>query len=121
MNGYLVELAALGGLIDDLTHAAQRITDANTELRDASPGELGSHTIDAAGQSFQDRWEHGTRKVAEAAGTMVEALEQTRRDYQRIEDEIAKLFAGGDQAPAAGPLPPPDPDSPITQALGGAR
>ena len=121
MDGYLVQIAELGGLIDDLTHAAQRITDANTALQDASPGELGSHAIDAAGQSFQDRWEHGTRKIAEAAGTMVEALEQTRRDYQRIEEEIAKLFAGGGQVSAAGSPPAPDPDSPISQALGGAR
>lgn len=119
MDGYLVQIAELGGLIDDLTHAAQRITDANTALQDASPGQLGSHAIDAAGQSFQDRWEHGTRKIAEAAGTMVEALEQTRRDYQRIEDEIAKLFATGGQAPTDGGPPAPDPNSPISQALGG--
>lgn len=120
MDGYLVELIGLGGLIDDLTHAAQRISDANSALRDASPGELGSRSIDAAGQAFQDRWEHGTRKIAEAAGTIAEALEQTRRDYQRIDDEVAKVFAGGGQPPAADDLPPPDPDSPITQALDGA-
>ncbi|MGH3917194.1 MAG: WXG100 family type VII secretion target [Pseudonocardiaceae bacterium] len=120
MDGYLVELPALGGLIDDLMHAAQRISDANSALRDASLGELGSSAIDAAGQAFQDRWEHGTRKIADAAGIMVEALEQTRRDYQRIDDEVAKLFAGGGRPPAAGGLPPPDPDSPITQALDGS-
>jgi len=55
MDGYLVEIAELGRLIDDLAHAAQRITDANSALRDASPGDLGSHSIDAAGQSFQNR------------------------------------------------------------------
>lgn len=119
MDGYLVELEALGGLIDDLTHAAQRISDANSALRDASPGELGSPAIDAAGREFQDRWEHGTRKIAEAAGVMVEALVQTRRDYQRIDDEVAKLFAARGPS-AAGDLPPPGPASPITQALDGA-
>lgn len=88
-------------------------------MKDASPGQLGSHAVDAAGQSFQDRWEHGTRKIAEAAETMVDALEQTRRDYQRIEDEIAKLFAGGGGAPTGVAPPAPDPNSPISQALGG--
>jgi len=120
MDGYLVEIAELGGLIDDLAHAAQRITDANSALRGASPGDLGSHAIDVAGRSFQDRWEHGTRKVAEAAETMAEALQRTRRDYQRIEDEIAELFAGGGQPPAAGDSSGPDSTSPISRALGGA-
>ncbi len=54
MDGYFAELEGLGELIDNLTHAAQRISDANTALQDASPGELGSPAIDVAGQAFQD-------------------------------------------------------------------
>ncbi len=73
MNGYLLQIEELGGLIDTLSYGAQRITEANRALRDAEPTDLGSTSIDGAGRGFQDRWEYGTGKIAEASELMVKA------------------------------------------------
>lgn len=121
MDGYLLQLEELGGLIDTLSHGAQRITEANRALRDAEPTDLGSTSIDGAGRGFQDRWEYGTGKIAEASELMVQALEQTQRSYQAIEQEISKVFSPeGGAGEGAAPAPPatPDPSSPISAALG---
>lgn len=115
-GGYGVDVEGLGSLIDDLATAAQRITDANSALRDASPSDLGHAELDGAGRDFQDRWEHGTGKIAEGSETMVEALQQTQRHYAAVEGEISRLFAMGSGAVT----PPADPSSGISAALGGA-
>lgn len=121
MNGYLLQIEELRGLIDTLSYGAQRITEANRALRDAEPTDLGSTSIDGAGRGFQDRWEYGTGKIAEASELMVQALEQTQRNYQAIEQEISKVFspeggAAGDGAARSAATP--DPSSPISAALG---
>ena len=99
------------------------ISSANDKLKDASPNELGSHAIDQAGRAFQDRWEHGTEKIAEATEGMVQGLQQTQRDYQRIEDEISGLFPSGGAGAAAGAAggaaSAANPDSAISTALDG--
>jgi hypothetical protein len=41
VNGYLLQIEELGGLIDTLSYGAQRITEANRALRDAEPTDLG--------------------------------------------------------------------------------
>lgn len=121
MDGYLVDIAELGGLVDDLAGVAQQIVDANAALRGVAPSGLGSAAIDAAGARFQERWEHGTGKVADAAEAMVGSLRQTQRDYERIEQEVARLFATGgpshDNAADGDPAPPPE--GRITRALDG--
>lgn len=49
VNGYLLQIEELAGLIDTLSHGAQRVTEANRALRDAEPTDLGSISIDGAG------------------------------------------------------------------------
>ncbi len=123
MDGYLVQVQQMGVLIDDLTDAAESISSANDKLKAASPHELGSHAIDKAGRAFQDRWEHGTEKIAEATEGMVEGLQQTQRDYQHIEDEISRLFPSGGASAAtgaaSGAAPAANPGSAISTALDG--
>lgn len=114
MDGYTVQIAELGGLIDNLVQAANRITDANAALRGASPADLGTAGIDRAGAEFHDRWEHGTRKIGEFSGRVVDGLGRTRRDYQAVEDAVARLFAGAASAAPSGAS-----DSRIGKALGG--
>jgi len=104
VSGYLVQVEELGKMIDDLTHAAERIAEANKRLRDATAEALGHESIDSAGKSFQERWEHGTKKIAEAAEKMVEGLEQTRNDYLAVEAAVAQMFTmdGAGDAPTPG-------------------
>ena len=119
MDGYLLQMQQMGVLIDNLTDAAESISSANDKLKDASPNELGSHAIDQAGRAFQDRWEHGTEKIAEATEGMVAGLQQTQRDYQRIEDEISGLFPSGGAGATSGAASAANPDSAISTALDG--
>lgn len=112
MGGYSVQLAELGELIDKVAQAAERIADASAALRGAAPSDLGSAGIDRAGSAFHDRWEHGTRRIGQFSGQIVEALGQTRRDYQAVEDAIARALGGADAAP---------PESRIGRALGGLQ
>jgi len=119
MDGYLVQVQQMGVLIEDLTDAAQNISSANGRLKGASPDELGSHAINQAGRAFQDRWEHGTEKIAEATEGMVAGLQQTQRDYQRIEDEISRLFPSGGAGATSGAAPAANPGSAISTALDG--
>lgn len=116
MDGYRLQAQQMTGLISDLVEAAESIEGANNRLKDASPTELGSHEIDRAGRAFQDRWEHGTEKIAEATEGMVAALQQTQRAYQTIEDEIARIFPSTGGAATPGMVRP---DSAISQALNG--
>lgn len=61
MDGYQLQIEELGNLIDDLAHAAERISFVNDVIKDASEEQLGHEELDDAGRSFQDRWEHGTK------------------------------------------------------------
>lgn len=120
MDGYRLDIGQMGVLIDNLTQAAENISGANDTLKNATPQQLGSHEIDQAGRAFQDRWEYGTGKIAESAENMVGALQQTQREYQRVEEEVSRIFsAGGIQAGDTSPAA--DPASAISAALDGGE
>ncbi|MBP2473452.1 uncharacterized protein YukE [Crossiella equi] len=106
-----VNFAQLDALIRNLDRSAEEMTGATKALRDASPQALGSRAIDQAGKAFQDRWEHGIGKIAEATGKMTTALVETKKDYENTERAVHELFpGGGGQAPVR--------ESAITRGLG---
>lgn len=132
-DGYRLQVDELGGLITSLDEAAGRMTAANGQLRAASAEDLGSRDLDGAGRVFQDRWEYGIGKIADAAGKMTEALQATKRQYEDIEKAVAELFPDPGGAPpgptdcgwgnamaepAALAAAPKEPSA-ITRALGG--
>ncbi|CAM4202931.1 hypothetical protein KIPE111705_44915 [Kibdelosporangium persicum] len=107
-DGYRLELGGMGRLIDQLARAEERMTKANDNLRASSARDLGSLTVDQAGNAFQDRWEYGIGKLAECAGKMVEGLGATRKQYQQAEQAISEYFPAGEG------------DSRISRRMGGA-
>lgn len=115
-----VNFAQLDLLIRNLDRSAEEMTAATRALRAASAQDLGSRAIDKAGKAFQDRWEHGIGKIAEAAGKMTKALAETKKDYENTERAVHQLFpnsgTAGGGAPAA--TPPPARESAITRGLG---
>jgi hypothetical protein len=113
MDGFQLDLGQMDVLIANLTQAAENISRANDKLRNATPQLLGSHELDRAGQAFQARWEYGTEKIAESVENMVGALQATRREYQRIDEETSRLFPSGDSGTSgsAGTGPAANPGS----------
>jgi hypothetical protein len=118
VTGYQVDIDGLGRLIHNLETAAERITDANTMLKDASPADLGSAELDRAGADFQDRWEHGTGKLAEAAGLVIEGMRATKQAYAEIEEALTSMF--GQMADAFGGAEEGGSGGDIASRLGGA-
>ncbi|MCO1574874.1 hypothetical protein M8C13_03755 [Crossiella sp. SN42] len=109
-----VNFAQLHALIKNLDRSAEEMTRATTALRGASAQDLGSRAIDKAGKGFQDRWEHGIGKIAEATEKMTKALAETTKDYEHTERAVHQLFpAGGSGGQAA-----PARESAITRGLG---
>lgn len=110
--GYRLDVAGLSGLTDQLDHAEQNLTNANDALKNLAPEDLGSHGIDSAAGDFQDRWEYGIGKLAEAAGKMVESLKATSKQYDEIEAAVIKTLPdlGQNSAPST-----------INSRLGGAE
>lgn len=131
-DGFRVDLGELGRLTATLDQAADDMLSANDRLRDAAASDLGSRAIDSAGRAFQDRWEYGIGKIAEASDKMVEALRSTQRVYEETDRALAEMFPDpgpGYQGPTDGswrnaiqpaPQGPPAGDSAITQALAGS-
>ncbi|MGO1048662.1 WXG100 family type VII secretion target [Crossiella sp. CA198] len=112
-----VNFAQLEALIKNLDRSAEEMTRATSALRGASAQELGSRAIDKAGKAFQDRWDHGICKIAEATEKMTKALAETKKDYEHTERAVHQLFlsGGGGQGAQA---PPPARESAITRGLG---
>lgn len=130
-NGFQVDLGELGRLTTTLDQAADDMREANDKLRDTAASDLGSRAIDGAGRAFQDRWEYGIGKIAEASDQLVEALRSTQRLYAETDRAIAEMFPNpgpGHQGPTdcgwGNAMPHasqdlPAGDSAITQALSG--
>lgn len=130
-NGFQVDLGELGRLTTTLDQAAGDMRAANNGLRDAAAHDLGSRAIDGAGRAFQDRWEYGIGKIADASEKLVEALQSTQRRYAETDRALAEMFSDpGHQGPTdcgwgnargrPAPQGPPAGDSAITQALSGS-
>ncbi|SDD39137.1 hypothetical protein [Actinokineospora iranica] len=119
MSGYQVEIEGLGRLIQTLETAADSITDANNRLKDASPSDLGSAELDRAGGDFQDRWEHGTKKLAEAAGNVTEGMQVTKKAYEEIEKALTEVFSTMAGAFSGGGSGEGSGNSEISSRLGG--
>jgi hypothetical protein len=103
-------------LVDQLDHAEDRMKSANGALRDTGARDLGSKDIDHAGAEFQDRWEYGIGKLAEAAGKMLEGLKATKKQYSDAESAISQYFPAGPAEPAL----PASSDSAIGRRMAGS-
>jgi hypothetical protein len=103
-SGYQIDLGQLGSLITNLTDAKESMTSADDALKNASPQDLGSTGLDSAGASFAHKWGYGIGKIAHLAGQLTTGLQQTQKNYQDTETEIATVFSGsnGGSASAVG-------------------
>jgi hypothetical protein len=103
-GGYQIDLPAVGKLITTVQGAARNITNANNGLKDMSLQDLGSHMLDDAAGDFSSRWEYGTGKISQLAGTISQGLQQTVQTYQAVEDALAQSLQDIEKN-----LPPPAP------------
>ncbi|RZS39340.1 hypothetical protein EV193_104557 [Herbihabitans rhizosphaerae] len=101
-DGFFVDIEALDKLIGSLSKAEQSLKAANDKLSKASSNDLGHAEIDRAGEKFQDRWEHGIKKIAEFTGKSVEGLNGARKTYDEVNqrnrdrmNRIADTLPGG--------------------------
>jgi len=102
---YEVTLKELGELIGQLAQVRDRIATVNSSLRVAVPDDLGSKDISQAAAELHGRCAQSIRTVGQAAGHAVDAVGQTRREYQVAEASAVRALGGG---------------SAITRALGGS-
>lgn len=135
-DSFAVELEALAGLIKSLSTSSEHMRGATNALKAASASDLGHEKLDSAAKDFQDRWDHGIQKIAQAAQKVTENLHEAKASYEAIEHEVTSKLqeitsaidggapaggapAAGGAAPTGGASPSPQPDSKITRVLNG--
>jgi hypothetical protein len=122
-------MGQLAQMVTTLSDAKDAMSSADNALKDASPSDLGSASLDSAGGSFRDKWTYGIGKLADLAHDMTGGLEATKKAYQECESAIADAFgkASGGAAGAAGAVGAAAGSavgagaSQIAQRLGGAQ
>lgn len=104
-GGFKIDIGEVGGLVDTMEHAGDRMTRANDTLKDLSPSDMGSEDIDESAGEFQDRWEHGIEKIIEFSRGLTDGLRQARDRYIEIDGGAASALgnmsselAGGGQS-----------------------
>ncbi|GLY41465.1 hypothetical protein Amsp01_074880 [Amycolatopsis sp. NBRC 101858] len=98
-GGYEVDPGRMRSLIATLEQAQERMTSAGNALKDASPHDLGSRDIDAAGGRFRDRWEYGIGKIGAFSGSVAEGLTRAEQVYAETEQKVAGALDRGGLAP----------------------
>lgn len=91
-GGFQIDIDQVGGLVNTLENAGDRMTRANNALKDLSPSDMGSEEIDEAAGDFQDRWEHGIEKIIEFSASMTDGLRKARDLYVEIDDGAASAL-----------------------------
>ncbi|MFE0023074.1 hypothetical protein [Amycolatopsis sp. NPDC059021] len=87
MDGYRLQVDALGKLIGELRTAADDMAGANKQLSAARDlGGLGDPALGKAAREFEDTWEYGIGELGKAAGQVTERLERAKQRYQQVED-----------------------------------
>lgn len=125
-SGFQVDMGQLAQLVSALSDAKDAMSSADDALKDASPSDLGSASLDSAGGSFRDKWTYGIGKLADLAHDMTGGLEATKKAYHECESAIADAFgkASGGAAGAVGAAAGSAVGagaSQIAQRLGGAQ
>ena len=106
-GGYQIDLPAVGKLITTVQGAGQNITNANNTLKGMSLQDLGSHMLDDAAGDFSSRWEYGTGKISQLAGTISQGLQRTVQTYEAVEAAIAGALHDIDRTLSPRPATPP--------------
>ncbi|MGH3520721.1 MAG: WXG100 family type VII secretion target [Haloechinothrix sp.] len=107
-GGYAVHIGELGKLITTLEEAADQITDANKTLSAVGEleGMMGNDRLASEAKGFDDTWEYGIEKLAEAASAVSERLLEAKKNYQALEEMTADAFGGtgglGSEVPGGG-------------------
>lgn len=92
MSGYRVDLTKLTSLINDLDHAADEITAANNDLRQAGGRDLGTSGLDDAAEQFQQRWSQSIGTISDAAKHTSDTLGGAKKTYAELEERVATMF-----------------------------
>lgn len=101
-DGYAVNIAELGTLINTLDDGAQQIRRANKKLADKDQSDLGSEKIATAAGAFDEEWEWGLDKLDDAAKGVVERLRSARKNYQQLEEANRELLNKTEQGLGSG-------------------
>lgn len=96
MGGFRVGLDHLSELIGRLDRAADQISSANNQLREASESQLGHGDLDSACAEFQERWEYGIGRIRESTERLVPSLQQARRTYAEADVFRLEGVGGGE-------------------------
>lgn len=106
MSGFRVDLDRMNRLITDLDHAADDITAANQLLHQSTARDLGTPGIDRAAEQFQQRWGESISSIGDAAKRTSDGLDETRKTYAELEEQVARMFHSGQHPQSPPPAPP---------------
>lgn len=87
-----VDVAGLRALSVELRAGADELGAALGELSGATPGQLGSASLDEACEYFQHKWRHGMSLIRENVTRAGTGLDATADAYQQHEQDAATLF-----------------------------
>ena len=94
MGDFSVDVTRLRALSGQLRTAADELGAALGELSRATPGQLGTGSLDEACRDFQLQWQHGMSLIRENVNRVGAGLDATAGAYQQHDQDIAQLFAG---------------------------
>ena len=92
MEDFSVAVTSLRALSFRLRAGADELGAALGDLAGATPGQLGSASLDEACDGFRQRWQHGVSLIRDNVTRAGAGLDATADAYQQHEQDVAQLF-----------------------------
>lgn len=86
----------LQGSVSDLDEARKALAHVRAD-------QVGTGRLDEACDTFQERWKYGSEQLSEMIGTISEGVEENKRSYEEMENNLEKsLDKMADEATSGG-------------------
>ncbi|MYT73319.1 MULTISPECIES: hypothetical protein [unclassified Streptomyces] len=86
---YKTDTDALGKFVASLESSVDELDAARVALSHVRGDQVGTARLDAACDTFQDRWRYGTEQLSEQIGGIAEGVKDNKLSYEELEKNLA--------------------------------
>lgn len=100
---FKVDTGHLERFVKSLQESVKELEEARKALAHVRSDQIGTVRLDAACDTFQERWKHGSEQLGQMLAVIVEGVKENKKSYEELEKNLEKaLKEMGESASSAG-------------------
>lgn len=89
---FKVDTGQLETFVKSLQESVKELDEARKALAHVRSDQIGTERLDAACDTFQERWKYGAEQLREMLSAIVEGVKENKKSYEELERNLEKAL-----------------------------